>query len=146
MELRAVSKSRLQSLAFVNRSSPEGEVLLKGRTRITDAKVLEDEEARRLAAAFDATDFGRYAVEASPDAAPSSAMGVVWLDSGGKVRSLFLMPGAGSRADTRAAAGVYQDLKFLLLSLDQTTPGFRVVTGSGSSGEGFENPPPRVRR
>ena len=74
-------------------------------------------------------------------------MGVVWLDDGSGVRSLFLTRGAAAQSSTADLPATYGDLKKLLLAVHQATAGSAVNSGAGWSGDSlFRQDPGRRRR
>ena len=148
MDLKRASKAgQMQSLTLVGESTREGRLIASGRAQMPGGKVVSDSTAREMAVAFDQYGFGRFAVGVHPESGPSGALGVVWMDTGdGRgIRSLFLLPGSLNDSRTRDLPKTYEQLKALVLSVHQMTPGSMVVTGEGWSGDDMMNQRPGGR-
>ncbi|NUN51466.1 MAG: hypothetical protein HUU06_01590 [Planctomycetaceae bacterium] len=148
MDLREGSRSgRLTTLTLVSENRQEGKLIQSGRARMDGGKVVDAETAAQIAASFDEAGFDRFCLSSRPTEGPSGALGVVWIDRGRGVESLFLLPGARQDPRTRDLPDVYDALKKLILYVHQSSPGSMVVTGEGWSGDDMMNQKPeRPRR
>jgi hypothetical protein len=140
VETRMRSRSAVTRLTLLSKGCPEVERLLRGRLVMPEAKVLSEEDSGLLPRGFRESGFEKYAVNASPDAAPQGCLGVVWLQEGNVTRSLFLMPGQRDNPATREVPDVYLQCKGLVMALHNRTPGFTVTTGSGWSDDSVFGP------
>ncbi len=146
MDLRSTKQAgSLESLTLVSKSSPEGRKMAAGRATMLGGKVIADKMARDLVDAFREGGFSRYSVKVHPRSAPTGAVGVVWLDDGNGIRSLFLTRGAVQNPATAQLPRTYGDLKKLILAIHQATPGAAVSTGTGWSGDSMFRQDPSKR-
>ena len=148
MDLRdGTYRKGMMSLTLLGESSEEGSLIASGRAHMPGGKVIDDPSAARLVEAFQRGGFDRFALRVHPTEGPGNSLGVVWMDAGDGTgfRSLFLVPGARRDPRTKDLPDVYDDLKKLILSIHQITPGSMVVTGEGWSGDSMMNQKPGGR-
>ena len=132
---RSGGKSRQISLTLISASSQEGRLISTGRARMDGGKVVDDKTAGDILQAFDKAGFDRFAVMAKPEDAPSSTLGVIWIDRGRGIESLFFLPGARQDPRTADLPDVYDSLKKFILYIHQSSPGSMVTAGEGWSGD-----------
>src|SRR5688572_28822538 len=118
-------RGQIMTLSLLSESSKEGKLIAKGYS-MEGGKVVSDQDAAGLQAAFEKAGFDRYAVKASPSEGPQGALGAVWIDRGRGIESLFLVPGARQNSETKDLPDVYDGLKKLILTVHQATPGSSV--------------------
>lgn len=138
----ATKKGQIMTLTLLAESSKEGKLIASGRARMDGGKVVSDEDAAVILAAFEKAGFDRFSVKAAPMEGPAGALGAVWIDRGQGFESLFLLPGARQNSETKDLPDVYDGLKKLILTVHQSTPGSSVKVGNGWSGEELLNQKP----
>ncbi len=142
----AARTGRLIALTLVNETTEKGRKMTSGLGTMDGGKVVDAATAAAIADSFREAGFDRFCLRALPTEGPSGALGVVWIDRGNGVESLFLMPGAVQNPETKDLPHVYQAIKLLIFKVHQATPGSMVTSGEGWSGDDIMNQKPERRR
>jgi hypothetical protein len=142
VDLRSGTKGATK-LALASESSDTGRAIMAAKLFSPETKVMEDAAAQDMIEAFSKQGFDRFSAATSPEAAPSTAVGAIWLEVGGQMRTLFLVRGAAQNAQTADLPKVYEGLKFLVLSIHNNTPGFSISTGTGPADDSIFRQKPR---
>ena len=138
----AEKRGQVMDLILLSESSKEGKLISTKGYSMDGGKVITDKDAAEMLIAFEKYGFNRFAVRTGPNEGPTGALGVVWMDRGKGIESLFLTPGARHNTDTKDLPDIYGDLKKLIWSVHVNTPGSSVRVGKGWSGEDLLNQKP----